>query len=258
MELALELMSVTSDAELDQFLGGLFKGALKGLKKVGSAIGKVAKPLGGALKGIAKKALPFVGGALGSFIPIPGVGTAIGSALGGAVAKALELEFSGMEYEQQEFEMARRFVRIAGTAAQLAASSDGTPQAVRKALGEALVQHVPHYELAGEGEGEAYGGRWRTRRAQRADGYGSGYGDGGSGYECGPWDSDAGLGRYLRRARAAGIARSALLAAFHSDYAQANAEVARMVAARPQQFYAYAFVHAVRDRGRIAAMVGTA
>eukprot|EP01032_Pedospumella_encystans_P000272 gene272-307_t len=81
MELALELMSVTSDAELDQFLGGLFKGALKGLKKVGSAIGKVAKPLGGALKGIAKKALPFVGGALGSFIPIPGVGTAIGSAL---------------------------------------------------------------------------------------------------------------------------------------------------------------------------------
>jgi predicted TIM-barrel fold metal-dependent hydrolase len=74
----------------------------------------------------------------------------------------------------------------------------------------------------------------------------------------GPWDSDAGLGRYLRRARAAGIERSALLAAFHSDYAQANAEVARMVAARPQQFYAYAFVHAVRDRGRIAAMVGTA
>ncbi|KQV80827.1 hypothetical protein ASD15_13030 [Massilia sp. Root351] len=185
MELALELMSVTSEAELDQFLGGLFKGALKGLKKVGSAIGKVAKPLGGALKGIAKKALPFVGGALGSFIPIPGVGTAIGSALGGAVAKALELEFSGMEYEQQEFEMARRFVRIAGTAAQLAASSDGSPQAVRKALGEALVQHVPHYELAGEEEGEAYGGRWRKRRAQRGYGYGGGYGtpyNGGDGW----------------------------------------------------------------------------
>lgn len=185
MQLALELMSVSSEAELDQFLGGLFKGALKGLKKVGSAIGKVAKPLGGVLKGLAKKALPMVGGALGSFIPIPGVGTALGSALGGAVAKALELEFSGMEYEQQEFEMARRFVRIAGTAAQLAAASDGSPQAVRKALSESLLRHVPHYEVAGgagveqgEAEGEAHGGRWRKRRAQRGYGPGSGPGIG--------------------------------------------------------------------------------
>lgn len=71
-------------------------------------------------------------------------------------------------------------------------------------------------------------------------------------------DSNAGLGRYLRRARAAGIDRSALLATFHSDYAQANADVARIVASRPQQYYGYAFVHAVRDRGRIAAMVRTA
>jgi hypothetical protein len=187
MELAMELMSVTGEAELDQFLGGLFKSAWKGLKKVGSAIGKVAKPLGGVLKGIAKTALPMVGGALGSFIPIPGVGTALGSALGGAVAKALELEFSGMEYEQQEFEMARRFVRIAGTAAQLAAGGDGSPQAVRKALSESLLQHVPHYEMAGEiaGEqGEAYGGRWRKRRAQRGYGYGYGSGGNGGGFGC--------------------------------------------------------------------------
>ncbi|WP_229202423.1 amidohydrolase family protein [Pseudoduganella aquatica] len=74
----------------------------------------------------------------------------------------------------------------------------------------------------------------------------------------GPWDSDAGLGRYLRRAREAGIDRCALLAAFHSDYALANAAVARIVASRPKQFYGYAFVHAARDRGRIAAMVRTA
>ncbi|CAN7296438.1 amidohydrolase family protein [Pseudoduganella sp. LjRoot289] len=74
----------------------------------------------------------------------------------------------------------------------------------------------------------------------------------------GPWDSNAGLGRYLRRAGAAGIDRTALLAAFHSDYARANAGVARIVASRPKQFYAFAFVHAVRDRGRIAAMVKTA
>ncbi|HEX3140859.1 MAG TPA: hypothetical protein VHQ87_12445, partial [Rhizobacter sp.] len=117
-ELALELLSVASEEELDQFLGKLFKGAWKGLKKVGSAVGKIAKPLGGALKGLAKTTLPFVGGALGSFIPIPGVGTALGTALGSAVSSALEAEFSELEAEEQEFEMAKRFVRIAGTAAQ--------------------------------------------------------------------------------------------------------------------------------------------
>ena len=34
----------------------------------------------------------FVGGALGSLLPIPGVGTAVGTALGGALSKAHELE----------------------------------------------------------------------------------------------------------------------------------------------------------------------
>ncbi|MES2256935.1 MAG: amidohydrolase family protein [Pseudomonadota bacterium] len=71
----------------------------------------------------------------------------------------------------------------------------------------------------------------------------------------GPWDSDAGLERYLRRAHQAGIARTVLLAAFHSDYAVANSGVARIVAARPERFYGFAFVHAQRDRGRIGEMV---
>ena len=90
-------------------------------KAAGSFVGKVARPLGGILKGVAKAALPFVGGALGSFIPIPGVGTAIGSALGGALSKALEAEFQGMEAEERDFEIARRFVQMAGTAARQAA-----------------------------------------------------------------------------------------------------------------------------------------
>ena len=38
----------------------------------------------------------------------------------------------------------------------------------------------------------------------------------------GPWDTRADLARYLQRARAAGIDRSVLFAAFHSDYAIAN------------------------------------
>ncbi|GGX86674.1 hypothetical protein GJV26_28795 [Massilia dura] len=143
MELAMELLSVASEEELDQFLGGLFKKAWKGIKKVGSVVGKVVKPLGGVLKGIAKTALPFVGGALGSMIPIPGVGTMIGKAAGSALAKALEMEAEGMDPEQAEFEMARRFVRIAGSAAQHAADGDGSPAAVRDALLAAMRQHVP-------------------------------------------------------------------------------------------------------------------
>ena len=113
VELALELLTVSSEAELDQFLGKLFKGAWKGIKKVGSVVGKIAKPLGGVLRAVAKKALPLVGGALGSFIPIPGVGTAVGSALGGAISKALEAETGRLNAEDRELEIARRFVRIA-------------------------------------------------------------------------------------------------------------------------------------------------
>lgn len=74
----------------------------------------------------------------------------------------------------------------------------------------------------------------------------------------GPWDSNAALEGYVRRARAAGIDRTVLLAAFHSDYAVANAGVARLVEARPDRYIGFAFVHARRDAGRIVAMVRTA
>ena len=74
----------------------------------------------------------------------------------------------------------------------------------------------------------------------------------------GPWDTAAPLGKYLRRAMAAGIDRTVLFPAFHSDYAVANREVARIVASRPERFYGYAFVHPDRDRGRVFNMVKTA
>ena len=114
MELALELLEISSEAELDYFLGNVFK-------KIGQGIKKVARPLGGILKSVAKKALPFVGGALGSFIPIPGVGTMIGKAVGTAASNLLEVELEGLSQEERELEMARRFVRFAGGAASGAA-----------------------------------------------------------------------------------------------------------------------------------------
>ena len=176
LELAAELLSISSEEELDMFLGKLIKGAWKGIKKVGRFVGKIAKPLGGVLKGVAKAALPFVGGALGSFIPIPGVGTALGSALGGALSKALELEYGELEQEDQELEMARRFVRIAGTAARQAALTDpnADPHTTAKAAVVAAArQHLPNLPTSiVDGDlpkirsaGSLLSGRW-VRRGQ--------------------------------------------------------------------------------------------
>jgi uncharacterized protein len=79
----------------------------------------------------------------------------------------------------------------------------------------------------------------------------------GDGLTC-PWDTAAPIDRYLRRCARAGIARSVIFAAFHSDYALANRQVARLVASRPGRLYGFAFVHAERDRGRVQRMVGEA
>jgi len=164
-ELTLELLSVSSEAEMDRFLGKVFRKAWKGIKKVGSAL---AKPLGSALKGVAKAALPFVGGALGSFIPIPGVGTMVGKLAGNALASALEAELeTGLATagrDEREFGMALRFVRLAGSAAERAAQAapgQGPDDVVRRALEGALDTHLRTLP-------PPVVGRWRQRRlAQR-------------------------------------------------------------------------------------------
>jgi predicted TIM-barrel fold metal-dependent hydrolase len=72
----------------------------------------------------------------------------------------------------------------------------------------------------------------------------------------GPWDTAAPLEQHMLRSARAGIDRTVIFAAFHSDYAIANHEVGRIVASRPDRFYGFAFVHATRDRGRVREMVG--
>ena len=74
----------------------------------------------------------------------------------------------------------------------------------------------------------------------------------------GPWDTTAPLDAYLRRADAAGITHTVLFSVFTSDYERANREVARIVAARPERFSGFAFLHATRDRGRVSAIVSEA
>lgn len=74
----------------------------------------------------------------------------------------------------------------------------------------------------------------------------------------GPWDTDAPLDDFVRWSAEAGIGRTVLFAAFHSDYAVANRIVGRIVRQHPERFSGFAFVHAERDRGRIETMVGEA
>ena len=170
MELAAELLSISSEEELDQFIGGLFKKVARGARKLFKS--PVGRALGGMLKGVAKKALPVVGGALGSMIPIPGVGTALGAAAGSAAGKMFGLELEGMSEEDQEFEVARRFVRLAGDAAQGAVSvPQNVPpkQAAQAALVAAAQKHAPGlvtgaHTRAGSRQGQKKNaGRWIRR-----------------------------------------------------------------------------------------------
>jgi uncharacterized protein len=70
-----------------------------------------------------------------------------------------------------------------------------------------------------------------------------------------PWNTDAPIEVYLRRARAAGIDKTVVFGPFHTDYSVANAQLARIVARYPQRLIGFAFVHAARDAGRIFPMV---
>jgi uncharacterized protein (DUF697 family) len=141
--LASELLEINSEAELEQFLGGL-------ISKIGRAAGgllksPVGQALGGILKGVAKKALPMVGGALGSMIA-PGVGTALGSQLGSAASNMFELELESIPQEAAEFEVARRLVGLTAAAASHAAQAPAgaNPRAVaRDAVAEAAREYAP-------------------------------------------------------------------------------------------------------------------
>jgi hypothetical protein len=130
MELAAELLEITTEEELDQFIGRLFR-------RIGRGIGRiirspVGRALGGLLRGVAKRVLPIAGTALGGMVGGP-VGAAIGGRLAGAAGRVFGLELEGLSPEDREFEVARRFVRFAGNAAHTAALSPPTIDPTRAA-----------------------------------------------------------------------------------------------------------------------------
>jgi uncharacterized protein (DUF697 family) len=143
MELATRLLEIQDEEELEQFLGKLLSSVAR--RAGGFLQSKSGKALGGILKNVAKTALPVVGGALGSVVA-PGVGTAVGGQLGTLATRLFEVELEGMEPEDQEFEVARRYVRLAATAGRNAALARrrANPRAV--ARGAALAasrRHAP-------------------------------------------------------------------------------------------------------------------
>ncbi len=73
-----------------------------------------------------------------------------------------------------------------------------------------------------------------------------------------PWNSDAPLDKYLRRARKAGIEKTLVVPAFHSDYSQANEELARIVAKSHGRLIGFAMIHPRNDAGRVNEMLATA
>jgi len=68
----------------------------------------------------------------------------------------------------------------------------------------------------------------------------------------GPWDTAAPLGPYLSRAGRAGIGRTVLFSAFHTDYTRANRVVADIVARAPSRFAGFAFVNAKSSPAEVA------
>jgi hypothetical protein len=129
MEFASELLEVTGEQELEQFLSDIFSA-------VGQAAGNfirsdTGQALGGILKdslsSAAKQALPVVGRAIGD---VAGGYGDIGAQAGSAVGSLLGLELEGLSAEDREFETARQLVRFVGSAAgQAAAAPRNTPPA---------------------------------------------------------------------------------------------------------------------------------
>ena len=143
IQLASELLSVTNEAEMEQFLGGLMRRAWSGIRRAASS--PVGQALTGVLKRTARVAIPMFGRAVGSYLGGPAGGAIVGT-LASRAASAFGLETEGLSHEDRNFELARRFVRLAGVTANNAALiyPAGNPQAVaNSALISAARRYAP-------------------------------------------------------------------------------------------------------------------
>lgn len=167
MELASELLGVQSEAEMEQFLGNLFRKVARG---VGSVVRSPAfKALGGMIKPLAGKLLPMAGAALGNMV-VPGIGGVVGGKLASLAGGALGLELEGLTHEEAEFEVARRVVRLSSLAARRTMDAQrqmGPEEAARNGFGYAVRTVAPslprHWNRLGVPGHRGRSGRWIRR-----------------------------------------------------------------------------------------------
>ena len=141
MEQAAQLLEVSDEAELEQFLGNL-------IRRAGSLVGRavrspLGRQLGGILRNAAKQALPKAGAALATRF---GASPQLGAQLASTASQMFGLELEGLSPQDQEYEVARRVVRLAGAATQQAVAAPPTmpPQeAARAAVVAAARRHAP-------------------------------------------------------------------------------------------------------------------
>ena len=166
LALAAELLAVTDEGELDQFLGSLARRAVSAAKDfAGSSAGKA---VGNILKSAARKALPQLGQAVGNYI-VPGAGGQAGRRVGQWLGTKFEsgLQLEGLSPEDRDLETARAFVRFATSTAQRAAAmpkSVPAPLAAQKAATAAARQHLPGLlKSQGQSGSSTNSGRWIRR-----------------------------------------------------------------------------------------------
>jgi hypothetical protein len=142
MQWATELLAVTNEAELEEFLSNFFRKYAPRLKTAFAPVYNAVKPI---LKNAAKTAIPLTGQALGSLIG-PKSAT-VGRHLGNAAVDLLGWEVEGMSGEDQSFEVARGVVRFGADAVRRAAATAATgqtsPQALAQAVRGAAQAHAP-------------------------------------------------------------------------------------------------------------------
>lgn len=163
-ELAGELLSVASEAELDYFFGKL-------LGKVGSAVGKGVKSLGKGLKAIAPTVLPMLGKVAGGAFGGP-VGAMLGGKLGSLAGNLVQkLELEELTGDGNELEVAKRFVEFAERSARnlttaRPGSDDATAalQAMAQAAEQMAGRRAPRRSAPSAARSPLFG--WLSRAAR--------------------------------------------------------------------------------------------
>jgi hypothetical protein len=164
LELASNFLEIASEQELEQFLGDLIRRAAQ---TAGTFVrSDTGRALGGILKNAARQALPVVGRAVGNWVS-PGAGGKVGARLATCGGQAFGLELEGLSNEDQEFEVARSFVRFANAAARgVVGAPPGAPAraVASRAVAAAARQHAPGLVPALAGTRPAsQSGRWVRR-----------------------------------------------------------------------------------------------